>query len=263
MFLQAAGETVTRYTLSKVYPREITRAHIEGDFHIHNLPFGMVGYCFDEQTRVLTEDGFKYFRDVTLFDKVATLNLKTGKLEYQRPIAKQVFHWDGELLHWRNKSVDLLVTPEHRMLVRTPTEKSDIERFKIGNKYSCPKCGKNFSKMGLAVHLGKAHKEIKRERRRAWSDWRVLKADELARRKIYEFKKDVIWKGVNREFFEFKISRLRCLKCACWIAPGASVCPQCGARDFKEVDAGLKIRARDFVKFLGWYIAEGNIGVSK
>ncbi|GAG91262.1 unnamed protein product, partial [marine sediment metagenome] len=30
LFLRAAGETVARYTLSKVYPREIARAHTEG-----------------------------------------------------------------------------------------------------------------------------------------------------------------------------------------------------------------------------------------
>ena len=58
MFLQAAGETVTRYTLSKVYPREISQAHIEGDFHIHNLPFGVVGYCSGWSIRDLLLQGF-------------------------------------------------------------------------------------------------------------------------------------------------------------------------------------------------------------
>jgi len=58
LFLQAAGETITRYTLSKVYPREISKAHIEGDFHIHNLPFGMVGYCAGWSIRDLLLQGF-------------------------------------------------------------------------------------------------------------------------------------------------------------------------------------------------------------
>ena len=58
MFLQAAGETVTRYTLSKVYPRAIARAHIEGDFHIHNLPFGVVGYCAGWSIKDLLLGGF-------------------------------------------------------------------------------------------------------------------------------------------------------------------------------------------------------------
>ena len=58
LFLQAAGETVARYTLSKVYPREVARAHIEGDFHIHNLPFGIVGYCAGWSIKDLLLQGF-------------------------------------------------------------------------------------------------------------------------------------------------------------------------------------------------------------
>ncbi len=58
LFLKAAGETITRYALSKVYPREVARAHIEGDFHIHNLPFGVVGYCAGWSIKDLLLQGF-------------------------------------------------------------------------------------------------------------------------------------------------------------------------------------------------------------
>ncbi len=58
LFLQAAGETITRYTLLKVYPHRIAQAHIEGDFHIHNLPFGIVGYCAGWSIKDLLLQGF-------------------------------------------------------------------------------------------------------------------------------------------------------------------------------------------------------------
>lgn len=58
LFLQAAGETIARYTLSKVYPREISKAHVDGDFHIHNLPFGLVGYCAGWSIKDLLLQGF-------------------------------------------------------------------------------------------------------------------------------------------------------------------------------------------------------------
>lgn len=45
MFLRVAGEAMEKYTLMKVYPEEISRAHINGDLHIHNLSMGIVGYC--------------------------------------------------------------------------------------------------------------------------------------------------------------------------------------------------------------------------
>jgi ribonucleoside-triphosphate reductase len=58
LFLQAAGETIARYMLSKVYPREIARAHVEGDFHIHDLSWGMVGYCAGWSVKDLLLHGF-------------------------------------------------------------------------------------------------------------------------------------------------------------------------------------------------------------
>lgn len=58
LFLQAAGETIARYALSKVYPREIAQAHLEGEFHIHNLPFGIVGYCAGWSIKDLLLRGF-------------------------------------------------------------------------------------------------------------------------------------------------------------------------------------------------------------
>lgn len=45
LFFRCASEIVERYLLTEVYPPEVSRAHIEGDVHIHNLYMGMVGYC--------------------------------------------------------------------------------------------------------------------------------------------------------------------------------------------------------------------------
>ncbi|MCD6528235.1 ribonucleoside triphosphate reductase [bacterium] len=40
-----AGEVITRYTLSEIYPKKISNAHLNGDLHIHNLYMGICGYC--------------------------------------------------------------------------------------------------------------------------------------------------------------------------------------------------------------------------
>jgi len=40
-----AGEVVTRYVLSEIYPACIRQAHLKGDLHIHNLYMGICGYC--------------------------------------------------------------------------------------------------------------------------------------------------------------------------------------------------------------------------
>ena len=81
------------------------------------FPFAM--YCYDEETEVLTKEGFKHFKDVTYNDEIATLN-KEGYLEYYKPIALQKYYYEGMMYHWIGKSYDLLVTPEHKLYVRKP-----------------------------------------------------------------------------------------------------------------------------------------------
>jgi ribonucleoside-triphosphate reductase len=54
-----SGSVVAQYTLSNVYPKEISDAHKEGDFHLHDLSCGIVGYCAGWSLRQLLMEGFK------------------------------------------------------------------------------------------------------------------------------------------------------------------------------------------------------------
>lgn len=58
LFMKLAGEEVSKYVLSKIYPKEISDAHINGDFHIHNLYMGIVGYCAGWSIRDVLLQGF-------------------------------------------------------------------------------------------------------------------------------------------------------------------------------------------------------------
>src|SRR3989344_217821 len=54
------------------------------------------GQCYDNETEILTGDGWKYFYELE-DEKVATLNSESGKLEWEEPLDKQVFEHDGEM----------------------------------------------------------------------------------------------------------------------------------------------------------------------
>jgi len=71
--------------------------------------------CFDDETEVLVENGFKKWSDISMDDKFATLNTTNGKLEYQ--IAEKIhkYYYNGDLIHFKGKSIDCVVTPNHRM----------------------------------------------------------------------------------------------------------------------------------------------------
>ncbi len=54
-----SGTVVARYTLSNIYPEEIAEAHSSGDFHLHDLSAGIVGYCAGWSLRQLLSEGFR------------------------------------------------------------------------------------------------------------------------------------------------------------------------------------------------------------
>ncbi|MBQ2620510.1 MAG: ribonucleoside triphosphate reductase [Thermoguttaceae bacterium] len=54
-----SGAVIANYTLENIYPKEIAEAHKNGDFHLHDLSCGIVGYCAGWSLRELLERGFQ------------------------------------------------------------------------------------------------------------------------------------------------------------------------------------------------------------
>jgi ribonucleoside-triphosphate reductase len=62
MILNTSGKVIANYWLNHVYPEHIGRAHIEGDFHIHDLDM-LSGYCAGWSLRTLLHEGFNGVKD--------------------------------------------------------------------------------------------------------------------------------------------------------------------------------------------------------
>lgn len=71
--------------------------------------------CYDDQTEVLTDSGWKLFIDVLDRDLILSLNPDTGQAEYTNFIERHKYTYCGEMVAFKGRSVDLLVTPDHRM----------------------------------------------------------------------------------------------------------------------------------------------------
>lgn len=56
--LHLSGSIIANYVLENIYPREISDAHKNGDFHIHDLSMGINGYCAGWSLRDLLLEGF-------------------------------------------------------------------------------------------------------------------------------------------------------------------------------------------------------------
>jgi hypothetical protein len=83
--------------------------------------------CHDEETEVLTKEGWKNGMNITERDLVATWSEEKQRIEYQNPTYIHQYQYSGTMNHWTGPRVDALVTPNHRMWVGNRTFHGPIE----------------------------------------------------------------------------------------------------------------------------------------
>ncbi|MCK4521516.1 MAG: hypothetical protein KAU20_03000, partial [Nanoarchaeota archaeon] len=103
--------------------------------------------CYDDETEILTENGWKYFRELEN-EKVMTLNPETHEKEWQLPTAKQVYEHDDEMYKivledssdssetqgvseraQKSSISDMLVSPEHKVYAGEKEENYNPNKF--------------------------------------------------------------------------------------------------------------------------------------
>ena len=135
--------------------------------------------CYDEETEVLTKDGWKLFCDVTQKDKIASLKNGTT-LIYEKPTEIIAEHYSGKMYRLKTRGVDLLVTPNHDLYVAKGTY--------WNGKYTPPK------RVDYDFELTKPEKYFgKNKRFKKDAKWEGAE--------IYEFTLDAMSKTWNREKF--------------------------------------------------------------
>jgi len=99
--------------LSMSYYRDVIRY-----CQTHPVFMGVDWGCHDDQTRILTDRGFVRFKDLTDDDVVAQFDERTRELSFVKPMVRTVRDWDGDLLHFEAKGLDMMLTDTHRMLFK-------------------------------------------------------------------------------------------------------------------------------------------------
>ena len=87
-------------------------------------------HCFDEDTELLTIDGFKNVHEYD-GEKLGTMNMETGKLEFQEPSRIIINYHDGVMKHFTSRQLDLLITDKHRLVYTYEGGKKDISKYRI------------------------------------------------------------------------------------------------------------------------------------
>lgn len=90
--------------------------------------------CYSSDTEVLTNNGFKLFKDVLDSDLIFSIDPKTQKMEYVPFVERIQYHHKGEMIHFKARGYDALVTPDHNMYFREryrPKKKKQEIRYGI------------------------------------------------------------------------------------------------------------------------------------
>jgi hypothetical protein len=89
------------------YPT-VTDAEMAGLFHPN---------CYDKHTQVYTDLGWKYFKDLKGNEKIFSLNPKTLEPVWLPFVNLISYKYEGEMYHYKGKSFDLKVTPNHSLFI--------------------------------------------------------------------------------------------------------------------------------------------------
>jgi ribonucleoside-triphosphate reductase len=81
------GTIMAYYALNNVYPKEIADAHINGDYHLHNLSMSLCGYCAGWSLRQLLMEGLNGVPG----------NVHAGPAKHLRSAAGQMVNFIGTL----------------------------------------------------------------------------------------------------------------------------------------------------------------------
>ena len=118
------------------------------DGTVHDLKYKQEGVnypvmhpnCYDEQTEVLTKDGWKLFKDCTIDDEYFSLNPeKPSETAYLKAV-KRISDKSFDLYHFYGNNIDLCVTENHKMVVLYKSPKKNTIMFlsakDLGDLYS-------------------------------------------------------------------------------------------------------------------------------
>jgi DNA modification methylase len=85
--------------------------------------------CYDNETKVMTNNGLKFFKDVDIeTDLFMTLNPITKEIEYQKAFDYIEKPFKGKLVNIKSRSINLTITENHNM-VRINNSEIDIIPF--------------------------------------------------------------------------------------------------------------------------------------
>lgn len=118
------------------------------NFHMDSNGWIDVGYCVDEDTEILTQEGWKTYRDLKEGDLTLTLNHELGVSQWQPVLEVCVFPArERQMVRMEGACHSSLTTPQHRWPVERFRRRSETKRSKgpDGRWLPTGKAARNFT----------------------------------------------------------------------------------------------------------------------
>jgi hypothetical protein len=106
----------------RIYPKDILDREIRNyqKYIMENRALGELDHpsdCVPTGSEIFTLDGWKKIEDINNSEIIATLNINTNEIEYQRITEKVDQPYTGDMIRFSNaRTMDMMVTPNHRIL---------------------------------------------------------------------------------------------------------------------------------------------------
>ncbi|MHA1267948.1 MAG: hypothetical protein ACTSRS_22180 [Candidatus Helarchaeota archaeon] len=144
--------------------------------------------CYDEKTEVLTDNGWKFFKDLQYTDKVCSLNPDSEEIIFTNPTNIVKYRYKGKMLEIKTKQFDFLITPNHKIVFKrrrhnkNKASSIEIERADILERnpihYIIPRGGKwrgtdsqYFILPSMKVRTFWGHYKVAKQRRYDMKKW--------------------------------------------------------------------------------------------
>jgi glycosyltransferase involved in cell wall biosynthesis len=117
-------------------------------------------FCFQEDTEILTSEGWKTYSKIKDDEIIATFNEKTNQIEYQKIIEKRRFeNYLNELYQFKSKQLDLILTEDHNIIFKNFSKgkiqnywrKAPIQTFNSTTQHLIPVSGEAKSNISLGL----------------------------------------------------------------------------------------------------------------
>lgn len=100
-------------------------------------------YCYDDLTEVYTSRGWVLFSELQGDETFYSIDPESLLPDWQPAINIIAYHYNGQMRSFRNARFDLLVTPNHRMLVQNMDSKNKARKWKLREARALSGQGKN------------------------------------------------------------------------------------------------------------------------